>query len=61
MINPYKVWNSNHEFGDIVIAKFESFDDAKLFVNAKAGRDGGFVSTLWVGRTFEDRQQIGVL
>lgn len=64
----YNVWdsalrlppNSEYEFRDGIIAAFESEEDAILFAKAKASRNGGFKSTIWVGLNVWDRYQIPV-
>ena len=57
-----KVWDANHDqVGDVVIAEFAEKADAVLFARAKAKREGGFVSTLWVGSDYETREQVSVV
>ena len=55
-----RVWNTAHELGDVVIAEFGMANDAELFAKAKAKREGGFVSTLLVGTSYENRKSVSV-
>jgi hypothetical protein len=56
----FLVWNANHEFGDVTIASFSEESDAILFAKTKAKKEGGYVGSLWVGTTHEDRRQLSV-
>lgn len=60
MMRPFLVWDSTHDFGDVVIAEFSDESDAKLFVQAKSSRKGGFHYGLLVGTSIETRRQIPV-
>jgi hypothetical protein len=56
----HKVWDTRHEFGDVVIASFESEADAKLFAKTSATKLGGYRMGLLVGTTFQDRKSVPV-
>jgi len=56
METPHLVWDTRHEFGDVVIARFEREADAKLFAKTSATKMGGSRTGLLVGTTFQNRE-----
>lgn len=60
MLKNFKVWDTDHQFGDVDIAEFAEEADAILFARAKAKREGGFKSTILVGETYETRKAVSV-
>jgi len=60
VIGRYYVWDTKSTFGDVVIAAFHFEKDAILFAQAKAKREGDFVTSLLVGCTLGDRKAVPV-
>lgn len=58
MYQPVKVWETKHDLGDVKIASFAFLNDAILFAQAKASRDGGFVSTILIGENILTRKPL---
>jgi hypothetical protein len=55
MFMPFKVWDTNHEFGDVTIAQFAVEEDAVLFA-----KNGGYNTGMLVGQSYNTRRLVPV-
>jgi hypothetical protein len=60
MFMPFKVWDTNHEFGDVTIAQFAVEEDAVLFAKTKATKNGGYNTGMLVGQSYNTRRLVPV-
>lgn len=60
MIKPFKVWTVDGEIGDVDVAEFAHKADAILFAQAKAKREGGFITGIMIGTSYETRVSVSL-